>query len=484
MRAWTAVTLVLVVAGCTSRPAARITRVERGLLPPTIVLGEPLPAMTIEARMKAHSIPGASIAVINNYRIEWVKGYGVKETGKPDPVTADTLFQAGSISKVIASVAALELVERGALALDRDVNRSLTTWKIPENEFTATEKVTLRRLLTHTSGLQPTSSGEYEAGDPIPTLAEILDGLPPAKTPPMRVVETPGSRYVYSGSPFIVLQQLLTDVARTQFAKLLDELVLRPAHMTDSTFEQPLPARLGPRAASGHYPGTTVVKGKWQTKPELAVAGLWTTARDLARFTIELQNAPRGRSRLLSREAATEMLTPQQGTTSGGSGVQHIAPGLGVELNRVNGFLRFGHSGRTTGYTSELVAFADGRGAVIMTNGYAQAFAREVLRAIAREYAWPEFQATEITVVNVTPQVLGEYAGRYEFPEGRRPKIAVVEVKGTMLLFDGVALRPQSQSKFFSTSGATVTFIRDERGAVVALVNDIGSTQLTARRLP
>lgn len=476
--------LALSLAGCASAPAERAARIEQSLLPATLIAGAPLPAMPIAARMEHYDIPGASIAVINGGRIEWAKGYGVREHGSNDPSAPDTLFQAGSMSKVVSAVAALRLVQEGALALDEDVNERLTTWRIPENEFTATEKVTLRRLLTHTAGLTPTSSGEYAAGDPIPTMLQILDGLAPAKTPPIRVGEVPGSRYLYSGSGFIVLQQLLTDVAKDPFPQLLQRLVLDPAGMRSSTFEQPLPARLAALAASGHYPGTTVVKGRWETKPELAAAGLWTTATDLARFAIAMRNAQSGRSsRLLPRALAIEMLTPQGTQVTGGADVVHDARGLGVDVRRTPSFLRFGHGGRTTGYVGQFVMFDDGRGAVVLTNGYAQGFVREVIRAIAREYEWPDLQPVTKRVVAVPPELLAQYVGRYEFPEGRRPRISLVEIRDGVLHIDELPLHPESESEFFGTGEATWTFVRGSDGVFAAMVYDIGSMQLTARRL-
>jgi beta-lactamase family protein len=131
----------------------RIRRIENGLLMPVVVKGEPQQSMRLTDRMRFYKMPGASIAFISNGRIEWARGYGVREAGSNGPITTETRFQAGSISKAVTAIAALRLVEMGKLRLDEDVNRQLLSWKIPENEFTKEKKVTLRGLLSHSAGI-------------------------------------------------------------------------------------------------------------------------------------------------------------------------------------------------------------------------------------------------------------------------------------------------------------------------------------------
>src|SRR5207248_6586776 len=110
------------------------------------------------------------------------KTYGVLGTGSSTPVTGTTLFQAGSISKPVAAAGALWLVEHGRLSLDEDVNNKLKTWKVPENEFTKTEKVTLRRLMSHSAGLTVHGFPGYGMNEPVPTLVQIFNGEKPANT--------------------------------------------------------------------------------------------------------------------------------------------------------------------------------------------------------------------------------------------------------------------------------------------------------------
>jgi len=120
--------------------------------------------------MQHYKIPGVSIAVINNFKIEWSKSYGLRDVETKEPVTLETLFQAGSISKPVAAMVALKKVEKGKLALDENINNKLTSWKLPDNEFTATKKVTLANLLSHTGGLTVHGFPGYAVGETVPTL--------------------------------------------------------------------------------------------------------------------------------------------------------------------------------------------------------------------------------------------------------------------------------------------------------------------------
>jgi CubicO group peptidase (beta-lactamase class C family) len=465
--------------------AARVRRVENGLLPPNVIKGQPLPHMKLADRMKNwNGVPGVSLAVINDYKIEWARGYGVLGEGSTEAVTPETLFQAGSISKPVTAMAVLRLVQQGKLNLDEDVNKKLVSWKVPENEFTRKEKVTVRRLLSHTAGLNPTSSGDYPVGSEVPTLLEVLNGRKPANTEPVRVVSVPGSRTLYSGSNYFVLQQLLIDVTGKPFPRLMEELVLRPLGMKNSTFEQPLPPSLQSRAAAGKQ-GATPVEGRWYVKPEMAAAGLWTTPSDLARFAIEIQKSRRGKSnRVLSREMTDLMLTAQPPTVPGEGVVPGEVMGLGLELKSEGGLLRFSHGGYTTGYRCQMTAFEDGKGVVVMTNGSSQALLREIIWGVAEEYNWPAGNLPkERILAHLAPGLLEQYAGQYENPPTRRPAVSSVTVKDNQLYLDGMPLRPESESSFFGETEATYIFIRDDKGQVSELVYDYGFAKFTAKKI-
>ena len=226
-----------------------IERVEAGLLPPVIVKGDVHVAHTLQERMAALHVPGVSMAVIHHGVIEWAQGFGVMKVGGP-AVTAETLFQAGSISKPVAALAALKLVQEGKLSLDADVNTELKSWKLPYGPEAKGKAVTLRELLTHTGGTTVHGFPGYAAGEPVPTLVQVLNGVKPANTPAIRVETEPGTKWNYSGGGFTIMQQMMIDVTREPFPKLLHDTVLAPIGMTHSTYQQPLPEEWKTMAAT------------------------------------------------------------------------------------------------------------------------------------------------------------------------------------------------------------------------------------------
>ncbi len=300
--------------------AQHIQRIEHGFAPIPMGKGEEPRQLDLTGMMKLFHVPGLSVAVFDQGKILWARGYGVTEAGSNHPVTTHTLFQAGSISKPVTAAATLALVEQGKLALDEDVNLKLRTWKLPENEFTRDQKVTLRRILSHTAGLTVHGFPGYASADaathttaePIPTVVQVLDGAKPANTKPVRVEMVPGTKFQYSGGGVTVEQLLVTEAEGKLFPQIMRERVLDKIGMADSTFEQPLPPARMAMAASGTQSDGSVLPGKRHIYPEMAAAGLWTTASDLAKFAIETANSANGKSnRILSQKMTQEMLKSQ-----------------------------------------------------------------------------------------------------------------------------------------------------------------------------
>ena len=333
------------------------------------------------ALLAKHHVPGAGIALIDGGKIAWALGYGVKEAGKPEPVTSATLFQAASISKPVAAFAAMRLVGLGKLRLDDDVNDTLSSWRVPQNAFTRQQPVTLRLLFSHRAGVIVPGFPGYAASVQAPTILQVLEGKPPANTPAIVVDMPPAWTFRYSGGGFCIVQQLLMDVAAAPFEEVMDDLVLQPLGMTSSAYRQPLPEARRDEAATGHQ-RRRAIDDRWHTYPELAAAGLWATAEDLARFGIAISRAWKGEiPDILSRELAREMLTRQ------GAGNY----GLGLIVSGAGRALSFTHDGVNAGFESRLIGFpAAGQGAVIMTNTNGSKPLIEALIDLLRaEYRWP-----------------------------------------------------------------------------------------------
>ena len=406
---------LLLLATAANAGDPRIANIERGLLPPVVIDGGPV--WTLDERMRFYGVPGLSVAVVDGGRIVWARGYGLANVRAARPVTARTMFLAGSISKPVTAMGAVDLVERGMLPFDADVNTLLKSWKLPENELTATTPVTLRQLFSHSAGTTVHGFPGYPRKFPRPTIRQILDGEPPANTAPVRVDLAPNTRARYSGGGTTVAQQALADVTGLDFATLMRRYVLAPLGMTDSTYEQPLPAALHARAATAYRTPDRPVPGGWHVYPEAAAAGLWTTAPDLARVIVEMHDALSGRSsRVLTIDGARLMLTPRFPT---GGPRRHI--GIGFFLDDRGGARYFVHGGADEGFEALLIATADGsKGAVLManTNG-SMAMFEEIVRAIAREYEWPGYINVAPPVQRASEELLERAPGRYRLDADR-----------------------------------------------------------------
>lgn len=407
-----------------------IERVITGLLPETAWEGRWGDAATLDERMTFYKTPGVSIAVIDEYEVVWARGFGVREWGKPDVVRADTVFQAASISKPIFALAVMRLVEDGRLDLDEDINHYLTSWQVPANGSWQ-PRITLRQILSHSAGLTVHGFPGYLRSEAVPTIPQVLRGEAPANTSAVLVNIVPGTQTRYSGGGTTVGQQLLVDVLGMPFPEIMRALVLDPLQMNDSTYEQPLPAAWEDRAATAHPWQYQKVQGNWHIYPETAAAGLWTTAGDLAKAGLALQQIRRGEPGLLKKATLEAMLTPQMGDEIG----------IAFFLSGKDAGARFGHSGWDEGFVAEATFYRDGgRGAVVMINSnQGHPIRAEIMRAIAKAYNWPAYFDVEPASVAVAPTTLAGYAGRYRVREGFD---CLVEVVGDALTFQPTGQPP------------------------------------------
>lgn len=401
---------------------AEIEAVENGLGDPVLFEAEPL--WTIEERMAHYGVPGMSIAVIKDHKVHWHKTYGIMDRDSKEPVNEFTLFQAGSISKPVAAMAMLKQVEKGVLRLDQNVNDYLTSWQMPDNEFTEKEKVTLGRIVSHTGGITVHGFPGYRTTDKVPSIVQVLDAEGPANTGVIRVDTQPGTIFRYSGGGYCVMQLLLEDVLGQSFPEITKSSVLQPLGMSHSSYEQPLPTDWQTKAATGYLPDGSKVEGKWHIYPEMAAAGLWTTATDLAQVFIELQNGIKGtETKVLSPEMAAQMLTPYF----------EDFVGLGIFLENNDGDWYFSHGGWDEGFSSEAVAHkTDGYGVVVLTNSNHPPFISEVIRSVAATYDWKNRQAPVYKRQALSEEEVAAIAGHYLYDKDQT--VNIYEEDGRLFL--------------------------------------------------
>jgi CubicO group peptidase (beta-lactamase class C family) len=452
----------------------RIRRVQQ-ILPPVLVKGEVPKTTPLADRMAELHVPGVSIAVIQDGRIEWARGFGVASIGGP-AVTPDTLFQAASISKPVFALAVMRQVQAGKLSLDVNVNDYLKSWKLPDNEFTKEQKVTLRRVLSHTAGLTVHGFPGYEAGAKVPDNIQILDGTAPANNPAIRVDTIPGSLYRYSGGGYTLAQLLMHDVTGQELPKLMRDTVLVPLGMSRSTYEQPLPASRSGEVALPYRGDGTPVTGGPHVYPELAAAGLWTTPSDLARYALGVREALAGKSKVITAATARLMLTKQLGDHA-------LGPVVGGSTARKY----YTHNGGNDGYRCVFVMYEDGEGAVIMTNGdNGGGLMYEMLRTLAREYGWPDFGPGERALADVKPEVLDRLIGVYQLNDQNMYLVRRDEGRlvGNVLGNQPVALFPSSDRELFARDANVVaSFTADASGTVTTVKHSINGFERTGTRV-
>ncbi|WP_164848700.1 serine hydrolase [Paenibacillus sp. DCT19] len=441
----------------------RIDAIIKRLQPETHLQNKYGQEATLADRMEYYNTPGVSIAVIHDFKLEWARGFGICEAGKPEAVTETTLFQAASVSKPIFAVAVMRLVQEGKLDLDRDVNNYLTSWKLPSVSGWQ-PKVTLRQLLSHSAGVTIQGFPGYERTDELPTLVQILNGQHPANTSSVEVNVIPGLQFRYSGGGTTIAQQLVEDMLNQPLAEIMSELIFSPLGLTNSTYEQPLPSQRYETTAAGHPWKGRALPGKWYVYPEMAAAGLWTTPSDLARIGIDLQLTLKHHSSgILSADTLNEMLTAQI--------ENHM--GIGFFLEGEGEGSRFGHNGWNEGFVTRLVLSKHhGYGAVIMLNSNeGNALLGELEHAIAREYGWLGYFPDKIKA-DVSPKILKEYAGDYKATSGPHASIHLDGNDLSLQIYEQSPIRlfPESEAKFSAEGlNTSIDFERNRDGQVVAL---------------
>ena len=339
MRWFASLTVVASILALSSAAAAQrgvpAAQILSGLEGKYYLAGAPRIPHTLTERMRAYHVPGASIAVIDDYRVVWKYAAGLRDVAAAEPVTTATLFQAASMSKPVAAAGILRQFEQRHLSLDADVNTLLRSWHLamPAN---STQLVTMRRLLSHSAGINVHGFAGYDRDAQLPSLLQVLNGAPPANSPVIRVTGVPGSKTEYSGGGTSIAQQVAVDVSGEPFAPFTQQTLLGPLGMRNSTFDQPLPEVLWTRAADGYYGNGKPVHRGWHVYPTMAAAGLWTTPADLATFVIAVQNALRGRGEPpIDATVAREMAT-------------RASQGFGLGLGVAAGY--FAHNGANEGF--------------------------------------------------------------------------------------------------------------------------------------
>lgn len=393
--------------------------------------------------MLEDKIPGISIAFVDQTKIGWTASFGVKDLSTSEKVTPKTVFTGASLSKPLAAIAALRAVESGKLELDQDVNSVLRSWKVPENEFTEKEKVTLRRLIGHRAGIRNDLWSSYLPNEDIPTLTQMLAGQPPSIDPSTAVEFAPGSSQKYSNPGYSIIQQILEDVYQESFEDILQTLVFKPSKMKESSFQQPMPEKLKKRRAIGY--DENLVAYPYRLFPYKAAGGVWTTPSDMAKFVITLFKAYDGKNNLLSKSTLSEVFSRKRERL-----------GFSKIFSDESKDLIFRHYGSNQGFTAYLVGSLHKRQAVIIMINSDNGFnlLDYIARAVAEYYNWDHLKPVIHKKYTKKIASMGEYEGKFELEHS--PKALSFHLKNDLLYIaeendkEPIALTPIGNSSFIS----------------------------------
>lgn len=413
--------------------------IEGNLIPMYSVAGR-VRRMNIPEMMKKDSIPGVSIAFVDNGQIAWTKHYGYANLEDSIPVRDETVFTGASLSKPVTAIAALNLVEKGVLNLDEDVNLKLEEWKVPETELTANEKVTLRRLMGHNAGIKNDLWSSYLPGEPVPTLNQMLAGEAPSVDPATSVISRPGSTTKYSNPGYSIIQKLMMDVTDQAFEQIIDELIFDPAGMENSSMEQPMPDKLMKRRAIGYTKDLEAYP--YRLFPFQAAGGIWTTPTDIARFMITLlDDYHKGSNTLVSQEMAQTIFGKNMG--------RFVFP-----LWNWGDDIVFTHYGSNQGFNCIMYGSIDkNQGIVVMTNSdNAFGFFDYIQRAVNDEYQWEYVKPEILTPVDSDTGWADRFLGDYLW-RGRQLRLS----RENNLLFLGI-----DDEKYSLTSTGERVFVLEE----------------------
>ncbi|HWW57233.1 MAG TPA: serine hydrolase domain-containing protein [Sphingopyxis sp.] len=363
---------------------------------------------TLAERMARGGVAGAAIAILRDGRVHSATGHGVCVAGRAAPVGPDTLFSVGSVSKVAAAALCLKLVALGHLDLDRNIERWLKRWRVPAGPAGDSTAITLRMLLSHTAGFNVHGFQDIAPDAPMPTLVQTLDGAAPALNKPLERIDAAGTRSRYSGGGYMIVQAVIEDALGAPFGSAARRYLFAPLGMKRSRFDA-APAADTPDIAHAHdRDGKPVALPRgWQSFPELAPSGLWTSANDLGRLVLALGASYRAPGGFLPQDLAVDMMTA---VSPGSFGPGPRLAGEGVA--RI-----FHHAGANDSYKAYIEGnLVTGDGLVIVTNGAnGDLLGDEIRNAVSDAFSWPgdwSVRTAPIATASISDGFVGSYKRR------------------------------------------------------------------------
>jgi CubicO group peptidase (beta-lactamase class C family) len=374
----------------------------------------------VEREMERGKIPGLAIALVRGTEIVWSKGYGYADLENKVAVTPGTAFRVASVTKPVVATALMQWWERGRFKLDDPVNDHLAPVRL-RSPFEDRTPVSIRHLLTHTSGLPAQLDAVPTEPSTLPTLEDFV-----AKR--LESVRPPGEEIVYANGGYAALGYLVGRFAGKAYDVALREQVLEPLEMRSSAIGQPPE---GTAAARGYF--LSLLDGEHHlipryyvdSRPDSPACGLFSTVEDLARFLVAHLNGGLYKgSRLLAEKTVAEMhrLDVPAGPSGGGMG-------LGFMVDRAYGRRRVFHAGDFAGCSAFIGAYPDERaGVAVLANVTGSAAARGAIPNAALRLLVGDYQPCDLGALRrePPPEEWSRVTGRYLWAD-RDVSLAVEE---------------------------------------------------------
>jgi CubicO group peptidase (beta-lactamase class C family) len=428
----------------------------------------------LSAAAKLHWFSG-SVLVARGGRILLSRGYGMANYELDVPNTPQTKFRLGSVSKQFTSMAILQLEQKGRLK----VSDTLKTY-FPD--YPQGDKITIRHLLTHTSGIfNYTANPEYIKRQSLPvTPLQLIDTF---KNVPLDFA--PGEKFNYSNSGYVLLGAIIEKVTGGTYEAFVRENIFQPLGMNDSGYDH-ANVILKNRASGYEFPDDKLANSSYiDMSIPYAAGALYSTVEDLYKWDRALYT-----EKLLPKAARERMFTPFEpsATLSREPGISKANYGYGWMINAYDGHKDIHHSGGVNGFTTDIQRFVDDDACVIVLNNSMTAYTSTVSNALA-DYLFgkPVEMPKAKTGIKLPAAALDAYAGRYQLEGGPIVFTLTREGDGLFVQVPGqprMALSAESETKFFIQSvNLGVSFVKDDKGRVTHLVLLQGGHETKAVRM-
>jgi CubicO group peptidase (beta-lactamase class C family) len=427
----------------------------------------------VEQHIAHRGVPGLSIAVVYDQELVWSKGYGFADLEKIIPAAPSTVYRIGSITKLFTATAILQLRDAGKLRLDDPVSLYLPWFRVP-NPFPDAPEITIRQLLTHTSGLPREADFPYWTDHVFPTEEELVESVPgqPAINPP----ET---TYHYSNLGVSLLGEIVAEVSGRPWAVYIQENILTPLGMASSSAAPggELLSRLATAYMLEGADGTREVMDYYRTGAIAPAASIVSTVEDLGRFaSLQFRDGPAGGDQILKGSTLREMQRVQwvYDSFSGGRG-------LGFAVTRRDGKTFVGHGGSIGANVSNLLMVPDEKIAVIVAINADDGSPYTVALQAYSVFAPPILAATRKPSPrkSAADPAWQRYVGRYSDPWGWEYEILILGGNLVIYGYDYppwedastgyTELEPVEGSTFRLPGNELLTFELDENGDVVRI---------------